>query len=87
MVNSTGGVNVFQGAVVLKTALTDFFGFGYDGATPTTSTRAQIIYVEASPNGAVSAPNGSLAMRGDAGNASLFLNTDGAMTWTAYANP
>lgn len=44
-----------------------------------TPTMAQIQYGEAAPNGSVTAPKGSLYIRGSAGT--LHINTDGGTTW------
>ena len=42
----------------------------------------EIITVAADPNGALTAPLGSVAYRTDVGNASIkYRNTDGSMTW------
>ena len=85
-------VNIFEGPVLIKsvtpTGAADegHFGFGFT-AGGVGSTNARIVYVEASPNAVVTAPEGSLALRGDAGNGGLWLNTDSATAWTEFANP
>lgn len=43
--------------------------------------------VNADPNGALFASEGSLALRSDTGNASLYQNTDGSATWVLVGSP
>jgi len=66
---------VFEGNVIIKT-LTGYFGFVVDANEA--ATGAQIHAVVGDPNGALSAPIGSLALSDD-GN--TYQNSDGATTW------
>jgi hypothetical protein len=60
---------------------TRYFGFGRT-ALVGESDKARVLYREIDPNGVLTAPRGSICLRGDAGNAGVYLNTDGAVAWT-----
>lgn len=64
----------------------EHFGFGRDPDT-NKSTGPRWIQITATPNGVVTAPAGSLASGIVAGVAALYINTNGAMAWTAITYP
>lgn len=77
--------NNFDGPVILDD-VTDYFGFGRAAGTAV-STGPRIYSRTATPNGALTAPAGSIALANVGGVAHLYINTDGAQTWADTTIP
>src|SRR5258706_287458 len=52
----------------------------------TSSSGPTIRTIASNPNGSVVEPRGSLRLRTDVGNSSLYVNTDGATSWSTFFN-
>ncbi len=71
--SSLASVNVFQGALVVKSFLVDYIGFGQaqDGA--------QMFHSVTDPNTVITAPKGSMAL--DVTGPFIWQNTDSVTAW------